>query len=513
MQADLRADLVVVGAGIAGLTAALEAAPRRVLLLAASPLTEGASSAFAQGGIAAALAPDDSVELHLADTRAAGAGLVDERAAEQVLARAPAAIAALVARGVAFDRAPDGTLSLGREAAHGRRRIAHVAGDSTGLAVMRALADAVRNAPHVELVQAAARALLLEQGRVVGLLAERDRAVIAIAAGGVLLATGGIGQLYDRTTNPLDARGDGLALAARAGAELVDLEFVQFHPTAIDTQANPRPLATEALRGEGATLIDRDGQRFMPTVDPAAELAPRDVVARAIFRQIASGVGAFLDARTAVGAAFPKRFPTVFGLCTAHGIDPRRQPIPVAPAAHYHMGGIAADARGRTSLPGLWAAGEVASTGMHGANRLASNSLLEALVAGGVAAADMRATVETAPGQLPDAPRFVDPPRDAAHIEALRAVMGANVGVVRDAASLASARDTFAALLDAPGELGRRAVVSFLIATAALAREESRGGHFRSDFPQPHDDARMRTRWTLGAARELVGLHRKRAYA
>jgi L-aspartate oxidase len=495
---DLRADLVVVGAGIAGLTAALEASPRRVLLLAASPLTEGASSAWAQGGIAAAIGTDDSVQLHLADTRAAGAGLVDDEAAQAVLARAPAAIAALIARGVAFDKDEDGSLALGREAAHGRRRIAHVAGDSTGLAVTRALADAIVKAPHVERLQASLRALLVENGRVVGVLAEQDGRSIAIAAGGVLLATGGIGQLYDRTTNPLDARGDGLAIAARAGAELVDLEFVQFHPTAIDVDANPRPLATEALRGEGATLIDGEGRRFMPAIDPAAELAPRDVVARAIFAQDK----AFLDAREAVGDRFPARFPTVFKLCMAHGIDPRTTPIPVAPAAHYHMGGLATDTRGRTSLPGLWAAGEVASSGMHGANRLASNSLLEALVAGGVAAADMCASSGPAPVALPDAPRQLDPPRDAARIEALRSLMGSLVGVVRDAAGLIAARKTFAAHLDAPGELGRRATVSYLIATAALAREESRGGHFRSDFPQPREEARTRVRWTLAQARE-----------
>ncbi|GIL38215.1 L-aspartate oxidase [Roseiterribacter gracilis] len=495
MNPDLRADLVVVGAGIAGLTAALEAAPRRVLLLASSPLTEGASSAWAQGGIAAAIGTDDSVAEHLADTRAAGAGLVDDDAAQAVLARAPAAIAALVARGVVFDKDADGSLSLGREAAHGRRRIAHVAGDSTGLAVTRALADAVRQAPHIELLQAAARALLVENGRVVGVLVEQSGRSIAIAAGGVLLATGGIGQLYDRTTNPLDARGDGLALAARAGAELVDLEFVQFHPTAIDVDANPRPLATEALRGEGATLIDADGHRFMPAIDPAAELAPRDVVARAIFAQ----QRAFLDAR-AIGDRFPERFPTVFKLCAAHGIDPRVTPIPVAPAAHYHMGGIAADARGRTSLSGLWAAGEVASTGMHGANRLASNSLLEALVAGGIAAADMCASSGPAPLSLPDAPRLIDPLRDAARIEALRTLMFSLVGVVRDATGLTAARKAFAAQMDAPGELGRRATVSYLLATAALAREESRGGHFRSDFPVSKEESRTRIRWTLATA-------------
>jgi L-aspartate oxidase len=281
---------------------------------------------------------------------------------------------------------------------------------------------------------------------------------------------------------------------------------VQFHPTAIDVDANPRPLATEALRGEGAILIDGDGKRFMPAIDPAAELAPRDVVARAIFAQ----EKAFLDAREAVGDRFPRRFPTVFNLCMAHGIDPRTAPIPVAPAAHYHMGGLATDTRGRTSLAGLWAAGEVASSGMHGANRLASNSLLEALVAGGVAAADMCASLEPAPAALPEVLRSLDPPRDAARIEALRSLMGSLVGVVRDAAGLTAARKTFAAHLDAPGELGRRATVCYLIATAALAREESRGGHFRSDFPQPREEARTRRRWTLAQAHDFA---RERAAA
>ena len=342
--------------------------------------------------MAAALRAGDTPELHAADTLAAGDGLCDPAAVEILTREAPDAVRRLADLGAPFDRADDGDFAQGLEAAHSRARVAKVGGDGAGLAIMEAVIAAVRAAPHIAVREGVrVRALLQDDtGRVCGVVVEQDGAVREIVAPATLLATGGVGGLYAVTTNPRSARGEGLAMAALAGARIDGAEFVQFHPTAIAIAADPAPLATEALRGDGATLIGSNGRPFMRRYDPAGDLAPRDVVARAIAAELRAGRGAFLDARAAVGEAFPEHFPAVFALCMAAGIDPRRQPIPVVPAAHYHMGGVVTDAHGATTLPGLYAAGEVASTGVHGANRLASNSLVEAAVYGrraGVAAA------------------------------------------------------------------------------------------------------------------------------
>ncbi len=296
-----------------------------------------------------------------------------------------------------FDREADGSFALSQEAAHSRRRVVHVSGDRTGAAILDALIAKVRATPSIRVLEGyEADDLIVVDGRVEGVRLVRTGAAGKevyeyFPACAVVLATGGIGGLYAVTTNPPYARGESIAMAARAGAMIADAEFVQFHPTAIDVGLDPAPLATEALRGEGATLVNACGERFMTTLDPRAELAPRDVVARAVFTEIAAGRGAFLDCRTAIGDRFASAFPTVFALCRKAGVDPARELIPVAPAAHYHMGGIATDARGRSSVPGLWAVGEVASTGLHGANRLASNSLLEAVVFAARAAQDIGA--------------------------------------------------------------------------------------------------------------------------
>jgi len=470
--------VLVVGAGLAGLSAALAAAPRRTLVLSPAPLGEGCASSWAQGGMAAALAADDAPALHAADTLAAGAGLCDPGAVDILTREGPAAVRALAALGAPFDRKPDGGFVQSLEAAHSRARVARVGGDGAGAAIIQAVIAAVRTSSQIE-VREGARVTALVQGhggRVLGVLAQIDGREVEIRAAATILATGGLGGLYAVTTNPAAARGEGLALAWRAGAEIVDPEFVQFHPTALDVGVDPAPLATEALRGEGARLVNADGA---PVVDdPRGDLAPRDVVARAIAAEIAQGGQVFLDARAAVGQAFPEEFPAVFAACRAAGLDPRTQLMPVAPAAHYHMGGIAADAQGRTSLAGLFAVGEVASSGVHGANRLASNSLLEAAVFGRRAgeaardeiAGDGHALAAVAAPELP--------PETLAE---LRRRMTAEAGVRRDAAGLGRLLDWIGGAERAHG----RALplqAARLVAEAALARRESRGGHFRADF-------------------------------
>ena len=492
-----RSEVLVVGTGAAGLTAALGCAPLRVTVLTKARLGFGGSSPWAQGGIAAAVGKDDAPSLHAADTLAAGAGLNDPRVVDILTAEGPERVKALLALGAHFDLDDTGSLDLGREAAHSRRRILH-ARDATGAEVVRTLVEAVRRSPDVRVVdETFAIDLVVEDGEVVGLLAiHADGRRVLHLAPAVVLATGGLGQLYLHTTNPREATGDGLAMAARAGARLVDLEFVQFHPTALAAGADPMPLLTEALRGEGAILIDENGRRFMKDEHPDLELAPRDVVARAIWSQLMDGHRVFLDAREAVGNEFPEEFPTVFKLCQEHGLDPRTEPIPVSPAAHYHMGGIAVDERGRTSLSGLWACGEVAATGAHGANRLASNSLLEALVFGARVAEDLRDGLPLLrTSRVPRARRAasavsgLDGPADAELTARVRRLMWEKVGVVRDEAGLTYAVEELDRLAarypKAAGEARNLLCIGRLVAAAALERRESRGGHYRSDYPVP----------------------------
>ncbi|MCJ2013348.1 L-aspartate oxidase [Methylobacterium sp. J-076] len=465
--------VVVVGGGVAGLSTALRLAPRPVTLVTAAPLGSGTATGWAQGGIASAMGPDDSAALHAADTGAAGAGLTEPDVALRIVAEGPRLIDWLVRLGAPFDRAEDGALALGLEAAHSRRRIVRAGGDSTGARVLETLVQAVRNSPWIEVVTAAVTDLLRdEKGAVAGVVAESDGARFRIPACAVVLATGGLGGLYASTTNPPGAVGRGLALAARAGAVMRDMEFVQFHPTAIAAGRDPMPLATEALRGEGATLIDETGAAVMAGI-AGGDLAPRDVVARGIFQALQRGRTVYLDARGALGAAMPTRFPTVAALCAAAGIDPAHQPIPVRPAAHYHMGGVKVDGAGATSVPGLYACGEVSSTGLHGANRLASNSLLEGLAYAVFIADGLDAP---APGRI--VPETAER-RPGSDLPAIRSLMEAQVGVVREAAGLAAAVEVLApdvATCDA-------ALVASLLARAALAREESRGAHWRSDRP------------------------------
>ncbi len=505
-------DVVIVGGGLAGLFCALKLAPRPVTLISAAPLGQGASSAWAQGGIAAAVAEGDTPEAHAADTMAVGGGLVDEAVALGIAREAAPRIHDLLAYGVPFDRNLDGRLAVGREAAHSARRIVHVRGDGAGAAIIAALSDTVRRTPSIRLMEGLfAEALLTEDGAVAGLQLRKacDPAArpIVLAVRTVVLATGGIGHLYAVTTNPVEAGGSGLAIAARAGAVIADPEFVQFHPTAIMVGDDPAPLATEALRGEGATLINGQGERFMLARHPLAELAPRDIVARGVFAEIAAGRGAFLDARQAPGAHFATRFPTVHASCIAAGIDPATQPIPIAPAAHYHMGGIAVDARGRSSVDGLWAAGEVSSTGAHGANRLASNSLLEAVVYAARVAGDIAGRTMPSPARLPDSVVTArGGAADGAAVKRLRAMMSAHVGVIRDGNGLAEAVRHFALLEREAGNISLRSMATsaLLVAAAAWTRRESRGAHFRSDHPPETPGPARRTMTTLPAMREVA---------
>jgi L-aspartate oxidase len=499
---------LILGAGLAGLFTALKLSPYPATVIAGARPGHSGSSAWAQGGIAAAVGAGDSWQAHARDTIAAGAGGCDPAIVEIVTREATARIDDLIALGAPFDRKPDGSVALGREAAHSAARIVHVSGDRAGAEVSRVLSERALVTPSIALCEGFhAIELAVENGRVAGVFAchgvGTDARLVLFRSNVVIFATGGIGALFAVTTNPLESRGGGLGMAARAGAAIADAEFVQFHPTAIAIGRDPAPLATEALRGEGAVLIDETGRRFMPAVHADAELAPRDVVARAIHRVMGQGHRVFLDCRDAVGAKFALAFPTVYAVCISAGIDPVKEPIPVAPATHYHMGGIATDASGRASLDGLWAVGECASTGLHGANRLASNSLLEALVFGARAADDVRGTV---------APRLYHGTPPPQHFAAapppklLREAMSRHLGLERDENGIRMAFSTIRAVERAangePSLLNMTAAAK-LVAAAALARCESRGAHFRSDHPQT-DNTFARAVLTLAKADRIA---------
>ena len=492
---------VVIGGGLAGSMIALALAPQPVVLVTKAPLGFEASSALAQGGIAASLGADDNMSLHLRDTLAAGDGLCDQAIASAIVASAPTAIEQLLRLGVTFDRDAEGNILLGLEAAHSRRRIVHAGGDATGSAVMRTLARKVYETPSITVCEAtAARRLIIDENAVSGVLCQTDRGPVAFATDRVVIATGGIGGLFLHSTNPAGSFGQGIALAARAGAAMADLEFIQFHPTALDSGSFPLELISEAVRGEGAILVDERGDRFMVD-EPGAELAPRDVVARAVWRHMAAGHQVFLDARDAGTRDMARSFPTITALCREAGIDPATQLIPIRPAAHYHMGGISVDQSGRTSVDGLWACGEVACTGMHGANRLASNSLLEAAVCGGWVAQDIAATsARRRKIRLSGASTHSDP-------ASVRPILSKAAGVLRDGEGLRAAARALYPLAVSHQPESDPAIVGLMIVTSALRRRESRGAHARTDFPQHANHARrsmLSLDDALEAARGLV---------
>jgi len=505
------ADIVVVGSGIAGVTAVLaarSARPEARILLATKSVLDDGSTRWAQGGVAAALGPGDSPEQHMRDTLTAGAGLCDPDAVRALVTDGPGAVRRLIALGAIFDAEPAGPLALTREGGHLRSRIAHAGGDATGAEISRALLHALADAQdggNLEVIEHALAIDLLmsASGRAAGItlhvLGEGEQdGVGAVHARAVVLATGGIGQVYSATTNPAVSTGDGVALALRAGAEAADLEFVQFHPTVLWLGAAARgrqPLISEAVRGEGAFLVDGAGRRFMAGQHPLADLAPRDVVAKAIMRVTMSegSQHVWLDGRQLGAQTWQHRFPTILASCREHGIDPVSELIPVVPAAHYASGGIRTDASGRTSVAGLYACGEAACTGVHGANRLASNSLLEGLVFAERIGADLGARLPPSPQPAPDPrpPGLLDP----AVLPPLQQLMSASAGVLRTGDGLAAAAAELARLGEQATQKPRASaweatnlhLVASALVSSAAARQETRGSHWREDYPDPSD--------------------------
>lgn len=504
MAAPVVVPVVVIGSGVAGLSAALALAPLPVVLVTKTGALASGSTPWAQGGIAAALGAGDSPEMHLADTIAAGAGLTDPVVTSLLTRQGAAAVRDLIDRGLPFDRDGTGAPLLGREAAHSVDRIIHAQGDRTGRVVADWLAAAAQQASHITvLTDTLATDLVEADGRIAGVQVHGPQGWQVLPARAVVLASGGWGMVWRDTTNPAENTGDGLVMAARAGAMLADLEFMQFHPTALavsDGSGARLPLLTEALRGAGAVLLDAAGRAFMAAEHPLADLAPRDVVARAVGQRIAAGEVVRLDLRPALKAKGVAGFPQVMEVCAAAGLDPLTDPVPITPAAHYAMGGVVTDPRGRTSRSGLWACGEVACTGVHGANRLASNSLLEGLVFARQVAADIRATLSR-PQAVTDTDLYAPVPvltrPDAAAVQAVRDAMSRQVGLVRDADGLTATAAAIAAVTVQPlpehanaGEI-RQAVearnlltIAGLVTDAALRRRESRGAHWRRDYPE-----------------------------
>lgn len=538
-------DTLVIGSGVAGLRAAIAAAMHGEVIVLAKAEFDRSCTAWAQGGISAAIGPGDSPAAHARDTIEAGAGLCDEDVVRRVAEGGPALVRELIDWGMRVDRGERGEVALGREGAHTQSRIVHASGDATGAELTRVLLDRARalasgDAPRLRLFESCFALDLLTPSEAAGspvmgaITFHKRYGLQVIWAKATILASGGAGMVYRETSNPRVATGDGIAMAYRAGATLRDMAFVQFHPTTLYLAGAPRSLISEAVRGEGARLLDLGGRRFMPAIHEMAELAPRDVVARAIVRHARERgeTHALLDARDI--ANFPRRFPGITALLAGYGLDPSRDPIPVKPAAHYTIGGVQTDGAGRTDAPGLYAVGEVSASGLHGANRLASNSLLEGLVLGEAAgrAAAERTREQPAPDGLPSCPWQGEPPRapisivsdirpsehgeiDLADVlSSLRSAMWHNAGIERTAPRLRDAADmidfwaryTLDKIFDEPAgwEAQNLLLVGALIARSALWRAESRGCHWRSDAPQPGEAFCLHDAWRRGRGEPRV---------
>ncbi|MEL0231632.1 MAG: L-aspartate oxidase [Hyphomicrobiales bacterium] len=481
--------IVIVGAGLAGLFTAIKLAPLNVVIVASKKLGSGTSSQWAQAGIAAAMGKSDSILSHLKDTIDVGGGIVDEKIAELVITNGPSRVNDLIALGVPFDKDTNNELILRKEAAHQHNRIVSVRGDMTGKKIMETLTQIVKKSDHIRVIEGYnATELHQIDGKIQGISIQKENKVELINSNCVVLATGGIGQLYKITTNSKEALGDGVGMAARAGAVLSDMEFVQFHPTAFDIGIDPAPLATEALRGEGALIVNTKDERFIYNSHKDGELAPRDIVARSIFQEQQKGQKVFLDCRGDLGSRMINDFPTVYQLCRNSGINPSEDKIPISPAAHYHMGGILTDENGKTNIEGLYACGENACSGVHGANRLASNSLLEAIVFGDIISKDIKENMNKS---MAYNEVRIDITKSKSlsilKLQELRSIMTEFVGVERDQEGLEKAysmvKDIYTEYTK-NGFLNNSLITSLLIIQSALTRKEHRGSHYRKDFPK-----------------------------
>ncbi len=493
-------DVVIVGGGVAGLTVALNLAPRKVCVITKSSLGVNTSSSWSQAGIAASVDKNDSNEIHLNDTLKTAKGLANESVVRKIVSESANVIRDLENIGVQFDKNPDGSFNLGLEGAHSHKRIVGSKGDSSGIEIMRGLINEVKQSPHITILEnVSIDSIMHEDNTIYGVIGRfTDKNIpnnhVVIQSSHIVLATGGLGGIFANTTNPRSSYGEGIALAAQIGATLTDMEFVQFHPTGLDFGLDPTPLATEAIRGAGAHLVNQNNERFMLGVHPEVELAPRDIIAQNIFQQIDKGNSVFLDCRNNIGEHFETQFPQVHSYCVKAELDPSKDLMPIIPVAHYHIGGVKTDLTGRTSVEGLWCCGEVAATGVHGANRLASNSLLEALVFGKIVAVEInkqpfKQQVEVVSSSFIKTykEKTRSKIRAKKFIWQLRSTMMRNLGIVRNQDSIIRGlRDLIRIEREARGlsaKLNDMILVSKFIIVGALKRTESRGCHLRFDYP------------------------------